>query len=81
MSEDENAEVEKLERLAEAAYEARYGARRHNVKDCFEDSVGYFAQAIDAARRARQPTNVVQINLRHINLTYPLLGSGGRKGG
>ena len=72
MSEDDIGEVEKLERLAEAAYEAMHGARRHNVKDCFEDAVGYFAQAIDAARLARQVTTVNRLTLRreHVVKVY-----------
>ena len=69
MSEDDIGEVERLETLAEAAYEAMYEARRHNVKDCFEDAVRYFSQAIDAARRARLPTKVECLTRRREHVT------------
>ena len=69
MSEDDIGEVERLETLAEAAHEAMYEARRHNVKDCFEDAVGYFSQAIDAARRARLPTKVEGLTRRRQHVT------------
>ena len=52
MAKDDIDDWETAAGLAEAAYEAMYGAPRHNVKDCLEDAVGYFSQAIDAAQRA-----------------------------
>ena len=46
-----------------------YEARRHNVKDCFEDAVGYFSQAIDAAQRAGLATTVERLTRRREHVT------------
>lgn len=66
------SEVERFERLAEDAYEAMYDARRHNVKDRFEDAQRYFSQAIDAARRAGLANEIERLTHRsaHVSNVY-----------
>jgi hypothetical protein len=46
------SEMERNEKLAEAAYDAMYEASLASAKDCFDDARGYFAKAIGIAMRA-----------------------------
>ena len=66
------SEVEKLKKLAEAAYDAMYEASPHSTRDCFEDARGYFDKAIDAAKRAGLADEVTQLTGRrdHIVQVY-----------
>ena len=57
-------EIERHEKLAEAAYEAMYEARPYAAKDCFDDARGYFTKAIDVARRAGLGNEVTRLTTR-----------------
>jgi hypothetical protein len=46
------AEMQRNEKLAEAAYDAMYEASPSAAKDCFDDARGFFAKAIGIAMRA-----------------------------
>jgi hypothetical protein len=46
------AEMKNNERLAEAACGAMYEARPSAAKDLFDDACGFFAKAVDLAKRA-----------------------------
>ncbi len=52
------------ERLAEAAYEAMYEVRPHQVKDLYEEAHGHYWRAIEAAWQGRLFTEVVRLSAR-----------------
>jgi len=52
------------ERLAEAAYEAMYEARAHQVKDFYEEVRGHYWRAIQAAWAGRLFGEVVRLSQR-----------------
>jgi hypothetical protein len=60
------------EKLAEAAYSAMYDASSAAVKDCVDDARGYFAKAIDMARRAGVEDEVARLTARrdHVVRVY-----------
>lgn len=66
------AEIASNERLAEAAYAAMYEARPTAAKDCFDDARGYFAKAIDLAKRAGLDAEGARLGARlaHIVSVY-----------
>jgi hypothetical protein len=65
-------EMEKNEKLAEAAYDAMYEAIPHMVKDCFEDARGYLTEAISIAKRAGIEDEATRLTARrdHIINVY-----------
>jgi hypothetical protein len=65
-------EIDRNEKLAEAAYAAMYEARPTAAKDCFDDARGYFAKAIDLAKRAGLDAEVARLTARltHIVSVY-----------
>jgi hypothetical protein len=58
------ADMNKNERLAEAAYQAMYDAGPSVAKDCLDDVRGLFARAIDLARRAALADEVARLTAR-----------------
>jgi hypothetical protein len=72
VEQDFSAEIENNEKLAEAAYDAMYEARPHNVKDCFDDARGYLTEAIAIAKRAGLDDEVTRLTARrdHIVNVY-----------
>lgn len=65
-------EIERNEKLAEAAYEAMYEARSYAAKDCFDDARSYFTRAIETAKRAELDEEVARLTARldHIVSVY-----------
>ena len=65
-------ELERNEKLAEAAYDAMYEAKSYAVKDCFDDARGYFSKAIDIAKHAGLDDEVARLTARldHIVSVY-----------
>ena len=65
-------EIERNERLAEAAYEAMYEARSYAVKDCFDEARSYFTRAIEMAKHAALDDEVARLTARldHIAGVY-----------
>jgi hypothetical protein len=57
-------EMEKNEKFAEAAYEAMYDAKPFLVKDSFDDAWGYFAKAIELAKRAGLKDEAARLTVR-----------------
>jgi hypothetical protein len=72
VEQDSTVEIEKHEKRAEAAYDAMYEARPHNVKDCFDDAHGYLTEAIAIAKRAGLDDEVTRLTARrdHIVNVY-----------
>jgi hypothetical protein len=72
VEQDFTVEIENNEKLAEAAYDAMYEARPHNVKDCFDDAHGYLSEAIAIANRAGLDDEVTRLTARrdHIVKVY-----------
>jgi hypothetical protein len=66
------AEMKENERLAEAAYDAMYEARPSAAKDSFDDACGFFAKAIDLAKRAGLADEAARLTARrdHIVSVY-----------
>ena len=66
------AEMKNNERLAEAAYGAMYEARPSAAKDLFDDACGFFAEAIDLAKRAGLADEAARLAARrdHIVSVY-----------
>jgi hypothetical protein len=71
-AQDFSVEIKNHEKLAEAAYDAMYEARPHNVKDCFDDAHGYLTEAIAIAKRAGLDDEVTRLTARrdHIVNVY-----------
>ena len=67
-----NAELARLEALAEAACEAMYEARPPAVKDFCDDAMRYFGEAIVAAERGNSTADVERLIRRrgHIWQVY-----------
>ncbi len=65
-------DVERNERLAEAAYDALYEAKPEGAKDCFDDARSYFAKAIEFAKRAGLEDEAARLTTRlnHIVSVY-----------
>lgn len=65
-------EIARLEALAEAAYDEMYEASRHRAKECYEDAMGYLAEAIALAEKARLRHMVSRLKARrdHIYNVY-----------
>jgi hypothetical protein len=65
-------EMERNEKLAEAAYDAMYEARPSMVKDCFDDAHGHLTEAIAMAKRAGLNDEVTRLTTRreHIVNVY-----------
>ena len=66
------AGMKENERLAEAAYDAMYEARPSAAKDLFDDACGFFAKAIDLAKRAGRADDAARLTARrdHIVSVY-----------
>ena len=66
------SEINRYEKLAEAAYDAMYKARPYNVKDHFDDARGYFSKAIEFAKREGLDDEGVRLSARleHIVSVY-----------
>jgi hypothetical protein len=60
------------EELGEAAYDAMYDARPHQVKDYYDDACAHFAKAIAAARQAGLEDEAARLTARleHITNVY-----------
>lgn len=56
--------IAECERLAEAAYEAMYEARAHQVKDLYEEVRGHYWHAIQTAWAGRLFGDVVRLSQR-----------------
>jgi hypothetical protein len=63
-AQDFSVEIENHEKRAEAAYDAMYEARPHNVRDCFDDAQGYLTEAIAIAKRAGLDDEVARLTVR-----------------
>jgi len=65
-------EIERDEKLAEAAYEAVYEAMPYAVKDCFDDARSYFTRSIEMAKHAELIDEVARLTARldHIVSVY-----------
>ncbi len=65
-------EMNRNEKLAEAAYDAMYEAKSYAVKDCFDDARGHLTKAIDSAKRAGLDDEVARLTARldHIVSVY-----------
>ena len=57
-------EIERDEKLAEAAYEAVYEAMPYAVKDCFDDARSYFTRSIEMAKHAELIDEVARLTAR-----------------
>lgn len=68
----ERKEIARREALAEAAYDEMYDARLHRVKDCYEDAMGFLAEAIALAETARLQRTASRLKARrdHIDNVY-----------
>jgi hypothetical protein len=66
------AEMKNNERLAEAAYDAMYEARPSAAKDLFDDACGFFAKAVDLAKRAGLADEAARLTARcdHVVSVY-----------
>ena len=66
------AEMERNEKLAEAAYDAMYEASPRSAKDCFDDARGFLAEAIELAKRAGLADEAARLTARcdHIVSVY-----------
>jgi len=62
-------EMERNEKLAEAAYDAMYEARPHGVKDCYEEAHGYLTEAIAIASKAGLDDEVTRLMARREHIT------------
>jgi hypothetical protein len=65
-------EMKENERRAEAADDAMYEARPSAAKDLFDDACGFFAKAIDLAKRAGLADEAARLTARcdHIVSVY-----------
>jgi hypothetical protein len=65
-------EIDRYEKLAEAAYAAMYETRPAAAKDCFDDARGHFAKAIDLAKRAGLDAKAARLTarLKHVVSVY-----------
>jgi hypothetical protein len=66
------AGMKENERLAEAAYDAMYEALPSAAKDFYDDACGFFATAIDLAKRAGLADEAARLTARrdHIVSVY-----------
>ncbi len=64
------SDLEKYEKLAEAAYDEMYDARRPH--DCYEDAMLYFLRAIELAQQLGRAADVERLSRRqeHVYNVY-----------
>ena len=64
--------IARLERLAEAAYDAMYDAHRYGVRDCYDEAQQFLSEAIALADRHGLHAEVARLKQRkdHIYKVY-----------